>query len=404
MGVFAWRNLLTRPMRTILALVGLSIPILGVLGLFSVSNGLRDLVGDTLSRIDGLMILRENAPSPVFSHIPPSVVQDLKKIPGIHAIAPEVWGISPSIEGRGMLLNAIVAGRNAYSSILDQPVIAGQDIVAHQNLRSAVFPRALKENGEGRFLIPEDRGKPNIVISRKIARQHPDAQGNPKKVGDILHIGGKPFTIVGLYETGSLILDVVIVMDIDTARSLLKESSDSLSCIYVEGVDPQNNARLSAAIEQTFPGLDARSMSEAQANFSNLMGQIDTFLLMTVSLALTVGIVGIVNTMLMSTTERFVEFGVLRTNGWSQGDVLLLVTLESAYLGLLAGVVGCGLAWLGMVLANPFIGGGVRLTLSASLIGLGLGLSVVMGMLGGFYPAWRAARLAPMEAIRLGSH
>ena len=47
MGIFAWRNLLTRPLRTVLALVGLSIPILGVLGLFCLSNGLRNLVGDT---------------------------------------------------------------------------------------------------------------------------------------------------------------------------------------------------------------------------------------------------------------------------------------------------------------------------------------------------------------------
>ncbi len=79
-------------------------------------------------------------------------------------------------------------------------------------------------------------------------------------------------------------------------------------------------------------------MNEAQANFGALMGQIDTFLFMTVSLALAVGIVGIINTMLMSTTERFVEFGVLRTNGWSQVNILSLVTLESAYLGLLVGL------------------------------------------------------------------
>ena len=92
------------------------------------------------------------------------------------------------------------------------------------------------------------------------------------------------------------------------------------------------------------PGVDARSMTEFAANFGTLMGQLDKFLLMTVSLALLVGIVGIINTMLMSTTERFVEFGVLRTNGWSQANVLSLVTIESAYLGLLSGVVGCVLA------------------------------------------------------------
>jgi putative ABC transport system permease protein len=402
MGVFAWRNLSTRPLRTILALVGLSIPILGMLGLFALSNGLRDLVGTTLSRIEGLIILRENAPSPVFSRLPASLSDELRRLSGVRAVAPEVWGVAPTIEGKGMLLKGILSGKG-INSILDQPVIAGQDIVAHQNLHSAVFPRALKEHGTGRFLEPSDRGQPNVVISRKIAGQHPDAQGRPKKVGDTLQIGGKPFRIVGIYETGSMILDVIIVMDIEMARAVLSEPKDSVSCIYIEGNDPAANDQLAAAIEKAHPGFDARSMSDAQANFSSLMGQVDTFLLMTVSLALTVGIVGIVNTMLMSTTERFVEFGVLRTNGWSQTNILTLVTLESAYLGLLAGLVGCGLAFLGMAVVNQFITGGIRLGMTPSLLALGLGLSICMGTLGGLYPAWRAARLIPMDAIRLGS-
>jgi putative ABC transport system permease protein len=125
---------------------------------------------------------------------------------------------------------------------------------------------------------------------------------------------------------------------------------------------------------------------------------------MTVSLALAVGIVGIINTMLMSTTERFVEFGVLRTNGWSQSNILALVTLESAYLGLLAGLVGCVLAWVGTLVANQFISGGIHLGMTPMLFTMGVGLSIMMGTLGGLYPAWRAARLIPMDAIRLGSH
>jgi len=403
MGVFAWRNLLTRPLRTILALVGLSIPILGMLGLLCLSNGLRDLVGTTLSRIEGLMILREDVPSPVFSRLPASLADELRGMRGIRAVAPEVWGLAPVIEGRGMLLNSVLKGQG-MSSILDKPVIAGQDIVAHQNLHSAVFPRALKEKGEGRFLNPEDRGKPRVVISRKIARQHPGPDGQPKKVGDSLKIGGKPFEIIGLYETGSMILDVVIVMDIETARTVLNEPKDSVSCIYVEGDDPGANQALSVAIEKAHPGFDARSMSEAAANFGSLMGQVDSFLLMTVSLALVVGIVGIINTMLMSTTERFVEFGVLRTNGWSQTNILTLVTLESAFLGLLAGLIGCAAGVVGVVVANQFLSGGIQLGMTPSLLGLGVGLSIVMGTLGGLYPAWRAARLIPMEAIRLGSH
>jgi putative ABC transport system permease protein len=403
MGTFAWRNLLTRPLRTALALIGLSIPILGVMGLFSLSSGLRNMVGDTLSQVEGLMVLRENMPSPVLSDLPASVADRIRRIRGVRVVAPEVWKIAYNIEGQG-IISGIVSKRGALS-LLDQPVIQGQDIAAHRHLKSAVYPRALKERGEGRFLTPEDQGKPHIVISRKIARDHPDARGQPRKVGDTLHIGGKPFQIIGIYETGSMLLDVVVVMDIETARKFLGVSKDAVSSIYVETEDPTQNDTIAREIEKTIPEVDARSMNEFMSNFGSLMGQVDKFLLMTVSLALVVGVVGIINTMLMSTTERFVEFGVLRTNGWSQVNILALVTLESAYLGLLAGLVGCALAWLGTSVANQFLGtSGVRMSISPWLLALGIGLSVVTGTLGGLYPAWRAARLVPMDAIRLGSH
>lgn len=401
MGRFAWRNLLTRPVRTILALIGLSIPILGVMGLFSLSGGLRNMVGDTLNKVEGVMVIRENSPSPVFSQIPAKLGPMLRKVAGVRDVAPEVWGIAPSIEGRNLLRGLMSKGAQ---SLFDQPVIQGQDIEAHGNLHSAVYPKAVKEKGEGRFLNKTDLGKSNIVISRKVAKDYPGADGKPRKVGSTLLIGGKPFTVVGLYETGSMLLDVVIVMDINTARGVLKISDDTVSSYYVEAVNPRENEAVAAAIEKAEPTVEARSMSEFMANFGALMGQVDKFLLMTVSLALLVGVVGIINTMLMSTSERFVEFGVLRTNGWSQGNVLTLVTLESAYLGLLSGVVGTVLALGGVALANLFTSGGVRLEMPLWLIALGVGISVVTGTLGGLYPAWRAARLAPMDAIRLGSH
>jgi putative ABC transport system permease protein len=203
-----------------------------------------------------------------------------------------------------------------------------------------------------------------------------------------------------------MLLDVVIVMDITSARKLLGVSDDMVSSFYVEATDPAKIDLMASEIERrvTSPRIDARSMTEFTANFANIMGQLDTFLLMTVSLALVVGVVGIINTMLMSTTERFTEFGVLRTNGWSKLNVLTLVTVESAYLGFLAGAIGCLLALAGTVIANQFISGGLQLTISPQLIVGGLALSIVMGTLGGLYPAWRAAGLVPMEAIRLGAH
>ena len=408
MGQFAWLNLLTRPLRTFLALVGLSVPILGVLGLFSVSDGLRNLVGNTLDKIKGVMVLRENVPTPVFSKLPASLGDKLRAIPGVRAVAPEVWGLPPTIEDvslipRNPLEFLQKTKEQKIQSFLDATVIQGQDIAAHKPLKSAVYPSALKE---GRFLQVSDRGSKNIVISRKIAGEHKDAAGKPKQVGDQLKIGSEKFTIIGIYETGSMLLDPIIVMDIETARKVVGASEDQVSSYYVEADDPGAIDEIARRIEEaiTEPRLDARSMSEFAANFGTVMGQLDTFLLMTVSLALIVGVVGIINTMLMSTTERFAEFGVLRTNGWSRSNVLTLVTIESAYLGLMSGVVGCVMAYTLTQLANQFLQGGLSLQFTPRLIGLGLALSVVMGTLGGLYPAWKASRLVPMDAIRLGSH
>jgi putative ABC transport system permease protein len=400
MGRFALRNLRTRPLRTVLALVGLSVPILGVLGLFSLSQGLRNMVGDTLSQIEGVMLLRENTPSPVFSELPADLAEKIGKVPGVRIVAPELWKIAPPVEGTGFIFGP-ARGKSMLAAAFDQPVVQGEDIPSHLQLKSAVFRRAVKE---GRFLEPGDVGQPNIVISRKVARDHPKAKGQPRQVGDSLRIGSKSFKIVGIYDTGSMLLDVVIVMDIGVARKLLDFPGSLVSSYYVEGTTPNSNEKIVAAIEKALPGVEARSMQEFSASFGALMGSVDVFLMMTVSLALVVGVVGIINTMLMSTSERFIEFGVLRTNGWSQGNILALVTLESGYLGLLSGVVGCVLATVMAVVANRFTTGGLQLLLPPWLFALGIGLSLVTGTLGGLYPAWRAARLVPMDAIRIGSH
>ena len=76
----------------------------------------------------------------------------------------------------------------------------------------------------------------------------------------------------------------------------------------------------------------------------------------------------------------------------------------AARIGLRAGVLGCLMAFGLTQVGNLFISGGLRLDFGPRLIAMGLALSVVMGTLGGLYPAWKASRLVPMDAIRLGSH
>ncbi len=423
MWQFAFQNLLTRPIRTILGLVGLSIPILGVVGLFSLSSGLRQLVGNTLSQVEGVMILRENTPSPVFSDLPVSYKAEIAEVSGVRVVVPEVWGLAPPIENQGILARTIRDAASGFrrgpASLFESPLIQGQPVGPHARLRSAVYPNNMiaAEDGGGRFLDERDVNRNRIVISTKIAKQYPvvdpeTGESRPRRVGDRLLIQKTEFEIIGLYETNSLILDQTIIMDLPVAQTLLGINEDQVSCFYIEMSDPGRAEEVAAAVEERLdqtvsegqPRVDANTMAEFMANFDDIMGQLNVFLALVVSLALLVGVVGIVNTMLMSTTERFVEFGVLRTNGWSKRHVLSLVTAESAMLGLLGGIVGCLLAVLLVLMVNPFIEGGLQLDVSPALLALGLSLAVIMGVVGGLYPAWKASNLVPMEAIRLGSH
>lgn len=399
---FAVQNLLTRPARTGLALIGLSIPIVGVLGLLSVSAGMKNLLGETLGQVRGMLVVREDAPAPIFSHLRADLAETLRQTPGVRLVAPEIWELAPPIEGVSLFRNLanLAAPKKRLGGLFDAAVVLGQDIEAHQRSRTSLFDRAIKE---GRYLQLEDRGKRNVVISAKASRKHPMESGRPRGVGDPIRIGDKTFQIVGVYDTGSMLFDDILVMDIEVARELVSLAPDQVSCFYVEAENPEEADKVAQAVEKAAPGVDALSMAEFQANFGNVLGEVNQGLMLVVGLALAVGVVGIVNTMLMSAMERVAEFGVLRANGWTRGDVLTLITAESAFLGFAAGVLGCLLTLIAAAVANRFLTGGLHLAIAPSLVALALALSVVMGTLGGVYPAWKASRLAPMEAIRAGA-
>jgi putative ABC transport system permease protein len=110
MWAFAWKNLVTRPTRTLLAVVGLTIPVPAVLGQFDLSRCLRHLMGGTLADMQNLMALSENAPVPVLSDLPPGTGDALREVPGVRVAAAEVWKVAPPIDGRagGDLLGFIM--------------------------------------------------------------------------------------------------------------------------------------------------------------------------------------------------------------------------------------------------------------------------------------------------------
>ena len=405
---FAWRNLITRPTRTLLAVVGLTIPILAILGLFSLTHGIRTLMGNTLERMNGLMVMRANSPAPVFSDLPASMVNDLRNIRETKIVAPEIWKISPPIEGRNLLAQAATSmltkkGTDKFSAIAETIMIEGQQLPEHLHLKSGVYEQGLlpPEKGGGRFLTMDDVGKPNVLISTKIARDYPNSDKSPKKVGDSLSIGGKKFNIIGLYETGSLLIDTTIVMEIETARALLNVDAKSVSTFYVEPQPLVDLDDLGESITKTLDDVQFRTMSQFNVQVGGIMGKLELFLSLTVGLALLVGGVGIANTMLMSTMERIVEFGVMRANGWTRRNIVGLVTIESALVGLLSGLLGSIMAFLGVLVLNNFLTRyELQLELTIGLIFISIATAIAIATVAGLYPAWRASRMTPMDAIR----
>jgi putative ABC transport system permease protein len=119
-------------------------------------------------------------------------------------------------------------------------------------------------------------------------------------------------------------------------------------------------------------------------------------------IGMTIAVLSIVNTMLMSVTERVIEFGILKANGWTPWDVLKLITVESATLGLGGGVFGGLIGWIATRVINAQWPDRVNLFASPGLLVFSVVFSTVVGLLGGLYPAVWAMRLSPMEAIRRG--
>jgi putative ABC transport system permease protein len=203
---FAWRNLVTRPTRTGLAVLGLTIPLMAFLELLSLTGGIRHLIGDTLATMENLMVLSANAPAPVLSNLPPGTGEALRKVPGVKIAAAEVWKVAPPIDGRGGGLGGAILSMltrpkdQGFSRFLNMIAVEGQDIREHARLKSAAINHSIlpTSKGGGRMLNESDVGKPHVVISTKIAHDFTNADGSPKRVGQTIRLGSQDFTIVDL--------------------------------------------------------------------------------------------------------------------------------------------------------------------------------------------------------------
>jgi putative ABC transport system permease protein len=119
-------------------------------------------------------------------------------------------------------------------------------------------------------------------------------------------------------------------------------------------------------------------------------------------LAVLVGVLGVMNTMLMTVFERTQEICILLAIGWKRGRIVRMILCESALLGVLGGLVGAliGVVVVKALQTTPALRGLLEPDLSAGLLILALAIALLVGGVSGVYPAWRSSRLAPGPILR----
>jgi putative ABC transport system permease protein len=399
-----------------------------MVGLFSVADGIEASVSATFGKVPGLAVMQPGAPIPLFSRIPAAWGAEIVALPGVHVVHPEVWTRAHMIEGK--------------PSISPPRFLFGSDLEQAHKLRFSVYREGLQE---GRVLTDADRGTLNTVVSRAIADQF------KKKVGDKLRVDGLDLDVVGIYSCNSLFLDVAIILDIELVRRVGRIGDDSVCNFYVEPEADADRDELTGRIKELFRGrapeawqptldfgaanpdekpatnpvrallsamgdasrpgkesgieelpVEVRNSDDWAKQFKRFSEDLDLFLLLMTGIGVSIAFVGIVNTMLMSVTERFIEFGILKANGWSNVHVLRLIAFESALLGLGGGLVGSVLGWIATLAINAHWPARIHLYAGPRLLLWSVAFSSILGVLGGLYPAIRASRMMPMDAIRRG--
>jgi len=222
-----------------------------------------------------------------------------------------------------------------------------------------------------------------------------------KTVGDKLVLRQDEFTITGVFETGSIYHDKGVALSLAKLQEMEKKEG-YVTLIYVELEEGANLDDVCRQIEETFPDVVTIKSVAELGKVDKGLEILDAASLAISFLAILIGGIGVTNTMMMSIYERTREIGVLRAVGWKRKRILIMILGESVLLCLFSLLIGSLLGMLGtkLLTLEPTIRGILEPIHTFETFARAFIVAFAVGLIGGLYPAYRASKLLPSEALR----
>jgi putative ABC transport system permease protein len=397
----AYRSLRANRMRSILTMLGMVIGVSAVIAMVAIGAGANERIAAQISSIGSnlLLVLPGSTTSgglrSGFGSAPTLTMADARAIgrelPAVRLAAPSIRSTSP-----------VVYGNQNWSTLI-------------QGVTPEYFEIREYRLAEGRFFTSDevDASSKVAVVGRTVVR---NLFGDESPLGEILRIKRVPFTVVGvLAEKGQSPQgqdqDDIIIAPITTVQNRLVGSGHpgSVGVIIAQAVDRESigeaeremvsllrqRHRIGSGQEEDF---SVRNLSEMLAVAEASTRVMSLLLGAIASVSLLVGGIGIMNIMLVSVTERTREIGIRLAVGARERDILVQFLIEAVFLSVAGGAVGILLGIGGSLLISRFAGWSTLISPGAVLVAFSF--SAAVGIFFGFYPARKASRLDPIEALR----
>jgi putative ABC transport system permease protein len=361
------RGLMRRPVRTGLTLIGISIGIAAVVALVGIARGFQK------SWETGL---KKRGTDVVFSNMTTSLTPS----PFAETVRDRIAGL-PHVGATSSLLVELMSIESSQMTMLSA---REWNSFGWQNLK-LVSGRMLKDEKEPYVLLG------NIA-----------AEVLNKKVGDPIQIETRELKVAGIVDGGAVVENGSVIMSLPLLQEITgNEGKVNVIDIHLAPGTTEAQARdLCVEINKAAPEGRAMLVSE-HLNNSQGYRMIRAMSWGTSLLAVLVGVLGVMNTMLMTVFERTKEICILLAVGWRRMRVVRMILWESALLGLLGGIGGVLLGAVGVkaMQSTKAIRGLLEPDLSIELLSVSVGIAVVVGVVSGIYPAWRSSRLSPALAL-----